>query len=155
MHRFTHPNQLQRSRGRTNISRGFTLIELMITVAIIGILMSVALPSYQSYITRGKIPDATAALSLKAVRMEQFFQDNKTYANATACAVDTTTSKYFSFQCSPAADATTYTLVATGVGSMNGFVFTIDQNNAKSTTGVPSGWTANSQCWVTNAGGSC
>ena len=133
---------------------GFTLIELLVVVAIIGILSAVALPAYQNYIIRGKIPDATSSLSLKAVRLEQFFQDNKTYVNAPDCASDTTTSKYFSFQCT-ASSATAYTLAATGTGSMAGFGYTIDQSNAKATTAVPSGWTANATCWVTNTGGTC
>jgi type IV pilus assembly protein PilE len=130
------------------------LIELMVVVAIIGILSAIALPSYQSYVMRGKIPDATSTLSLKAVKLEQYYQDNKTYVGATDCASDTTTSKYFSFQCT-ASSATAYTLAATGAGSMAGFTYTIDQSNAKATTAVPSGWTANSACWVTNTGGSC
>lgn len=133
---------------------GFTLIELLVAVAIIGILSAIALPSYSKYITRGKIPEATSTLSLKAVKLEQFFQDNKTYQNAPDCNADITTSKYFTFQCS-ASSATTYRLVATGVGSMAGFSFTIDQSNAKATPTVPADWTSNNSCWVTNSGGTC
>lgn len=140
---------------------GFTLIELMITLAIIAILASVALPAYTSYLKRGRIPDATSNLAAKRVKMEQFFQDNRTYVGATAGNNDTTTSQYFDFSASDAGgtdsrSATGYTLYARGKGAMTGFTYTVNQANAKSTTvtGV-SGWTGNSSCWVTKAGGSC
>jgi type IV pilus assembly protein PilE len=126
----------------------------MVVVAIIGILSAIALPSYRNYVIRGKIPDATSTLSLKAVKLEQYFQDNKTYVDAPDCATDSTTSKYFTFKCS-ASSATAYTLGATGAGSMDGFIFTIDQTSAKKTTTVPSGWATNTSCWVSNTGGSC
>jgi type IV pilus assembly protein PilE len=134
---------------------GFTLIELMVVVAIIGILASIALPSYRNYVTRGKIPDATSNLAAKRVQMEQFFQDNHTYAAAPACVSDTTSSKYFTFDCSVAGTATVFTLRAVGTGTMAGFTYTVDQSNNKATTAVPSGWTANASCWVTNKGGVC
>lgn len=145
-------------------SAGFTLIELMVTVAIIGILAAIAVPAYGDYVTRGRIPDATSALAAKRVQMEQFFQDNHTYACATctgavppACASDTTTSRFFTFSCPVAGTATVYTLQAAGTGPMTGFNFTINQDNVKATTSVPnSGWgTAPIACWVTKKGGVC
>lgn len=139
-------------------STGFTLVELMVVVAIIAILSAIAVPAYSDYVVRSKIPDATAGLAAKRVQMEQFFQDNQTYASAPACSSDTSTSKYFTFDCSVAGTATAFTLRATGTGSMAGFVYTVDQNNAKATTiggGAPSGWTGNASCWVTAKGGVC
>ena len=133
---------------------GFSMIELMIAVAVIGLLSAIALPSYRSYITRGKIPEATATLSLKAVKLEQYFQDNKTYTGAPECNTDTTSSKSFSFQCT-ASSANGYTLLATGRGAMAGFVYALNQDNAKKTISVPLGWTANDSCWVSSAGGTC
>jgi type IV pilus assembly protein PilE len=61
--------------GRQNT--GFTLIEVMIVIAIIAILAGVAMPSYVDYLRRGRIPDATATLSTLQVKMEQWFQDNR------------------------------------------------------------------------------
>jgi type IV pilus assembly protein PilE len=63
-------------------SRGFTLIELMITVVVIGILAAVAYPSYTDYIRRGKISQATSELSAMRVRLEQYYQDNRNYGVA-------------------------------------------------------------------------
>lgn len=134
---------------------GFTLIELMIVVAVIGILAAVALPSYQDYVTRGKIPDATSGLASKRVQIEQFFQDNRTYAAAPACDADTATSQYFNFSCPVAAGVTTYEIHAVGKASMAGFTFTINQAGARGTTAVPTGWTTNAGCWVTKKGGVC
>jgi len=50
---------------------GFTLIEVMIVVAVISVLAMVAYPSYRDYMIRGNIPQATAALALKQAQMEQ------------------------------------------------------------------------------------
>lgn len=138
---------------------GFTLIELMIVVVVVAILAAVAVPSYTDYVTRGRIPDATSNLATKRVKMEQFYQDNRTYVGAPECTADTTTSSYFNFTCS-VQTATTYTLQAAGKNAMTGFTFTVDQSNAKATTigtGAPSGWTAATpnNCWVTKKGGVC
>lgn len=139
--------------------RGFTLIELLIVIAVIGILAAVALPSYSDYITRGKIPDATSGLASRRVKMEQFFQDNRTYVGAPDCVADTTASEYFDFSCSVAATATTYTLQAAGKASMAGFAYTINEAGARATTTTPpastKGWAGNAACWVTKKGGVC
>lgn len=140
---------------------GFTLIELLIAMAIAAILAAVALPAYTSYITRGRVPEATANLMAKRVKMEQFFQDNRTYAGAPAGDLDGGTSKYFDFSSlddggTDTRSATGYTLYARGKGAMAGFTYTINQASAKSSTvtGV-SGWTGNASCWVTKGGGQC
>ncbi len=136
---------------------GFTLVELMIVVAIMGILASIAIPSYQDYVTRGKIPEATSGLASKRVQLEQFFQDNRTYAGANGvgqpCANDTTTSKNFDFSCT-VADANSFTLQATGKGSMAGFTFTVNESNAKATLAAPAGWPIGN-CWLTKKGDAC
>jgi len=136
-------------------AQGFTLIELMIVVVIIGVLAAIVIPSYSDYVTRGRIPQATSALASKRVQMEQFYQDNRTYAGAPACNLDTTTSEFFNFSCAGAADADGFTLQAVGKGAMAGFTYTVDESNARTSTISASGWTGNANCWVTKKGGAC
>jgi type IV pilus assembly protein PilE len=138
------------------LQKGFSLIELMVVVAIIGILASVALPAYNDYVIRGKIPEATSGLSTTRVRMEQYFQDNRSYAGFN-CA---DSSKFFTFSCT-AQTAVTYTLQATGTvgGTMEGFTYTLTEANVQgSTIAAPASanWISNNAtCWITKAGGEC
>jgi type IV pilus assembly protein PilE len=139
------------------IHSGFTLIEVMIVVAIVAILATIAVPSYRDYVTRGRIPEATSNLATKQVRMEQYFQDNRTYVGAPDCASDTATSQFFDFSCVAGMNATSYTLQAVGKGQMAGFEYRVNQANARSTEAVPTGWAQPSPntCWVSKKGGVC
>lgn len=69
-------------------SSGFTIIELMIVVVIVGILSMIALPSFQASMLKGKRTDAKATLVDAASRMEQYYLDNKQYT-ATITAIGT------------------------------------------------------------------
>ena len=147
----------QRFCFQKSVSTGFTLIELMVTIAVVAILAAVALPSYSDYVIRGRIPQATNNLASMRVKLEQYFQDNRTYVDA--CAAGTVAplpaSDDFTYTC-PTLTATTYTVRAAGTGKMNGFTYTIDQANTKTTTAVPTGWgTAPIACWVVKKGGAC
>jgi len=140
---------------RFNRQSGITLIELMVAVAIVGILGSIALPAYRDYVTRGRIPQATNNLSTLRVQLEQYFQDNRTYVGA--CANNTVAplpaSDDFEYSC-PTLTATTFVAQATGRGTMSGFTYRINESNARSTTAVPSGWgTTPADCWIAKKGG--
>ena len=142
---------------------GFTLVEVMITVAIIAILAAVALPSYNNYVVRGKLQEATTNLLDLRVKMEQLFLDNRSYnpaaVAAPACPVTPqTTLKYFTITCPTAATATTYKINANGINDLTGLVLTIDYTNARKTEGVPSGWgtpASSGNCWITKKSGEC
>jgi type IV pilus assembly protein PilE len=143
---------------------GFTLIEVLITVAIVGILAAIALPSYNDYILRSKIIDGTAKLGDFRLQMEKYFLDNRRYADTpggSACGIPDPTpgaSDNFAITCVPGNNPDTqYTVTATGRPS-NGmsalFIYTVNQANQKWSTG-PTGWAPATTCWAVRKDGTC
>jgi type IV pilus assembly protein PilE len=152
-----HDGKLHATQG------GFTLLELLIVVAVIGILGMIALPSYSDYVKRGKIAEAASQLGQWRGKMEHYFLDNRSFLDAGGnCGVPAPTGadvKHFTYTC-PVKSANTYTLQATGnaASGMSGFTYTIDHQNAKQTTAAPAGWAAATMptnCWITKKGGVC
>jgi type IV pilus assembly protein PilE len=147
-----------RAGGRQS---GFTLIEVMVTVAIIGVLAAIAYPNYSAYIQRSRIIDGTAKLSDFRVKMEQWFQDNRTYLNGAKCGVaDPATAGSDAFTVACTGTATTYKVTATGISTkgMGSFIYslTLDATGlTKSTDSVPSTWSKSATCWTTRQDGSC
>jgi type IV pilus assembly protein PilE len=137
---------------------GFTLIELMVAVVMVAILASIAIPSYRSYVRRGQLADAFTTLADMRVKMEQYYQDNKSYG-AGACptlpnyAAFPVTSKYFTIGCGNLGTGQTYTLTASGTGGLTtGYTYTINQNGTKGTTSFD-GQSSSAACWLTKAAG--
>jgi prepilin-type N-terminal cleavage/methylation domain-containing protein len=133
---------------------GFTLIELMVAVAVVAVLSAAALPSYIDYVKRGRLVDGTNALTTLRAKMEQHYLDNRTYSSVTGytapCATAQTVGT-FTVQCSSAdLSDTAYVITATGSGMTKDFVYSIDQDGTQKTVGLPNGWGTSSQtgCWV-------
>lgn len=143
-----------------NKQKGFTLIELMIVVALIGILASIAVPAYNDYVIRGKLVDVSAQLSDARIKREQFFQDYRAYDGSNGgtppCPAE---SKYFTFTC--AETPITYTVTAKnkanqGLGAVGDYEYTIDQANGKATTKFAgSAPSPVASCWLMKKGDSC
>ena len=145
------------------VQKGFTLIEIMIAIAVIAILSAIAIPSYTDYIRRARITEATAALANMQVKFEQFFQDNRTYAGACVAgtvAVRPVDTPLFTYLC-PVLNLQQYSITATGVtgSAMANFTFQMSMAPAtgvvRSTTNVPTGWTTSATCWVLKKDGTC
>jgi len=104
----------------SKIHAGFTLVELIVAVAIIAILASIALPSYEETLQRSRRSEAREALSDFAARQEQFYLDNKTYSTTiSALGRSATTENGYYVISIPSANALTYTLRATAQAPQN------------------------------------
>lgn len=143
-------------------AQGFTLIEVMIVVAIVGILAAIALPQYNEFVQRSRITDATNAMNDFRTRMEQFYQDNRTYVAGGNCGVPdpaVTSSSSFQLTCS-AATNTAYQLDAAGLASKGMAAFAYRLSVAaggvtRSTQNAPAGWTKPANCWAIRKSGDC
>jgi type IV pilus assembly protein PilE len=136
--------------------QGFTLIEIMIAVTIIGILAAIALPNYSEYVIRSNVQTGIGTLSDYRSRMEQYYQDNRFYTDTAAgatCGVAVPTAKDWAISC--VGTSQTYTLTAAGSGPVSGFTYTVNQANARTTTTTSATkWGAITKTeWVTRKGG--
>jgi type IV pilus assembly protein PilE len=145
---------------------GFTLIEVMITVAVIAILAAVALPAYFDYITRSRLVEARANLADMRTRMEQSFLDNRRYPTCVPASTATPASteirlpgnaKFFTYTCAVNVPNNTYTLTATDIFSPGAahFTYTVNEANVRQTTAAPAGWATSTSCWITRKNGDC
>jgi len=130
-----------------NKKTGFTLIEMMLVVALIAILAGIALPAYNNYVNRSKIKTAQADLAALSLNFENAYQRQLSYPTSnyadTAALIGAfkgwnpaSKSGDFSFS-SANASASSYEIVATGVsGGINGCKLTLT-NNARTLTNCP------------------
>src|SRR5665213_3426938 len=162
--RRAHSNTMHASKrefpmtNRPRTVRGFTLIEMLIVVVLVGILAAIALPSYFQYVQRSKIIEATTGLSNYRTKMEQYFLDNRTYVGGCVKFHDAVQAQVKAFtiaDCTPSEQVSAYTITATGnpADAMDGsFVYTINEQDVKTTAG-PYGSSAS--CWITRKDGTC
>jgi type IV pilus assembly protein PilE len=101
-----------------NQQRGFTLLELMITVTVLAILVGIAYPAYTGYMVRARRADGIAAINHAAMFMESWRSDNATYAGGDTDASFPASSVdgYYTIATTAAATAAGYTLKATRIG---------------------------------------
>lgn len=102
-------------------NRGFSLVELLVTVAIVAIIAAVAVPSYRQYLRRANRADATTALLRLAAAQERFYLQNNTYASAAQLAAAPPAGLGFT---GTERGYYTVTVQANGGGFQNGFVAT-------------------------------
>ena len=141
--------------------RGFSLIELMITIAIIAIVAAIAYPSYLEQVRKTRRSDCSGALASLGSAMERHFTVNSTYLGAAAGGANTGAPAIFAASCPvdggdatynltiQAATATTYTLQATPTGPQTGDKcgnFTLTNTGLKGVTGATGGITWE-DCW--------
>lgn len=128
--------------------KGFTLIELMIAVAIVGILAAVAYPSYQQYLRRGARAEAQAQMMDIAARQGQFLIDNRAYAASVAAlgvSIPSSVSSKYTIAIATDAAPPTFTITATPVAGSSQASDTcgrliLNSAGAKSVTGTGTCW---------------
>jgi type IV pilus assembly protein PilE len=147
-------------KGRVGaIQRGFTLIELMIVVAIIAILAGIAVPQYTEFVRKGQVTEATSTMLEYRAQLERYYLDNRDYGAVPACGVLKTAfpgRKYFEPDCVTNNGGQGYVVTMKGksgnVGPRVGadgnlHEYTINEQNVRTTVtfkGVASGKT----CWL-------
>jgi type IV pilus assembly protein PilE len=132
-------------------ARGFTLIEVMITVAIVAILSAIAMPAYNAYVQRSRIPPGLEALTSLATRLEQRYQDTGSYANGDACGATLPTASNFTISCVLSDEGQGFTATATGNGAVEGYAYTINHRGVRRTTAHPKG-APETDCWSLKGG---
>lgn len=132
---------------RPHNHRGFTLIELMITVAIVAILAAIAFPSYTKYVQRGYRSEGIAQLNDAAARMERYYAQNNSYnvgSDLSKIGLPNAASSTGKYSLTVNGNATSYTLSTAPQGSQQSDTCgTMTLNQAGARTPDPSTTT----CW--------
>ena len=135
---------------------GFSLVELMVALTIAAIIAAFAVPAYRDHALRSYLPEMSSGLQLSALRLEQHYQDHRSYRSGTACGITLPSSERFIFSCSVPTDGQSFVLTATGSGVMAEFAYTIDQLGQTRTISLPAAWgVAPLDCWVMKRSATC
>ena len=130
------------------VARGFTLVELMITIAIVAVLVSIAFPTYESYVRRGKRATAQSALMTIANRQQAYLLDMRAYTSSLTAlsfsAPQELRNDYaFDVVVDNAASPRTFVATATPLNqqaSSGELALTVSQSGARTPAGVHGYW---------------
>lgn len=129
----------------TDRTRGFTLIEMVIVMAIAAIVAAAAIPAYSDYVLRSRATAAASVLKDLRLRMEQRYADDRSYALAGGgCSIANflDPDSGFSLACATVAGGQSYTWTATGAAATAGFTYTMDEAGIERTLALPARWSA-------------
>ncbi|MCX7704832.1 MAG: prepilin-type N-terminal cleavage/methylation domain-containing protein [bacterium] len=117
------------------LKKGFTLVELMVVVIIVGILASVAVPIYRANIKKAMASEGAALLGSVLTAQRIYYAEHNVYTtNKTVLGVDTAGNKYFTDYTVSSADANGFTASTTGTGTAAGVTVTMTYTNAAGAT---------------------
>lgn len=147
----------QCAQERRHLTLGFTLIELMIVILIIGVLSAVAVPTYQENVNKSRRSEAASALSEGAQKLERYYSTHGSYLDGTGnlaavfqVQIPSTGTSYYTLAVGAAgATATTFNLQATATGLMANDKcgsFAISQSGEHTLVGAHAG-SAVTDCW--------
>ena len=131
-----------RQRTSDRLASGFTLVELMVTVAIVAILLGIAVPSYSLYMKRSRRGEAESALMDIAQREQTYLLDQRAYAPDLATlntSVSSDVTSYYNVAIATGATPPTFTVTVTpiaGTAQAGDYTLTIDNTGAKTPTNV-------------------
>jgi len=129
---------------------GFTLIELIIAIAILSIIVAVAAPTYNNYIQRGKIAEALSTLGNLSTQMEKYYLDFRQYTDANGnCAINNHTSDTYAFNCTSSGQSYTWTATS----SDGNYIFSVNNNFDKATLAFEGGTLSSVDCWMISGDG--
>ncbi|MFM7760994.1 MAG: type IV pilin protein [Burkholderiaceae bacterium] len=135
---------------------GFSLVELMVALAIAAVIAAFALPAYRNHTLRSYLPEMSSSLQLSALRLEQYYQDHRSYLKGTDCGVTLPSSEHFAYTCASPEDGQSFLITATGLAAMAEFSYTINHQGQTRTVLLPERWGKTpSNCWVMKPGVVC
>jgi type IV pilus assembly protein PilE len=142
-------------------SQGFTIIELVIVMAIIGLLAGIAMPAFQDYTQQGRIAEAASLLTHSATQLENHYLETRQYGDVAGnCPPVTTSTEYFDIACSlPNGNNQQYNLTATSTGKLSQtktITLSLNEQGTRSTellvgTNPPKQF----PCWLLSSTGVC